>query len=115
MKRKLSRSCAIAAQRDLRGMLNDHKRVGSAVRAQPRTSGRIDFGERHDGLPRLSRRIAAAYGHSGKEDPLQAADASSRLIHGAFQLDELELSVLYALIGARLAVSVTNYAHRKTI
>src|SRR5206468_1109303 len=35
--------------------------------------------------------------------------------HRAFPLDEMELSVLFALIGARLAVSVTNSAHRKTV
>src|SRR5439155_1262205 len=35
--------------------------------------------------------------------------------HRAFPLDDLELRVLYALIGARLDVSVTNSAHRKTI
>jgi murein DD-endopeptidase MepM/ murein hydrolase activator NlpD len=35
--------------------------------------------------------------------------------HRASRLDEEELTVLYALIGARLAVSVTNSAHRKKV
>src|SRR6266702_4322365 len=50
-----------------------------------------------------------------KWDPLPAAAAIVAGYHGAFPLDELELSVLYALVGARLAVSVTNSAHRKTV
>jgi 4-aminobutyrate aminotransferase-like enzyme len=59
--------------------------------------------------------IAAAYAILGKEDPLEAAAAIVSGYHGAFPLEEAELSVLYALIGARLAVSVTNSAHRKTL
>jgi len=36
-------------------------------------------------------------------------------ITARFPFDEIEVSVLFALIGARLAVSVTNSAHRKTL
>jgi 4-aminobutyrate aminotransferase-like enzyme/Ser/Thr protein kinase RdoA (MazF antagonist) len=77
--------------------------------------GVIDFGDMHHGLTASEPAIAAAYAILGKEDPLQAAAAIVAGYHGAFPLDELELSVLYALIGARLAVSVTNSAHRKTL
>jgi len=56
-----------------------------------------------------------AYGILGNDEPLEAATAIVAGYHGAFPLNELELSVLYALIGARLAVSVTNSAHRKTV
>src|SRR5439155_24139407 len=50
-----------------------------------------------------------------KEDSLPAGTAVVAGYHGAFPLDELELSVLFALMGTRLAVSVTNSAHRKTL
>jgi 4-aminobutyrate aminotransferase-like enzyme/Ser/Thr protein kinase RdoA (MazF antagonist) len=98
------------------GDANDHNVLVSGPWPQPRNVvGVIDFGDMHDGLTASEPAIAAAYGILGKEDPLQAAAAIVAGYHGAFPLDELELSVLYALIGARLAVSVTNSAHRKTI
>src|SRR5437773_8155338 len=83
---------------------------------QPRKiAGLIDFGDMHHGLTTSEPAIAAAYAILGKEDPLQAAAAIVAGYHGAFPLDEVELSVLYALIAARLAVSVTNSAHCKTL
>src|SRR5260370_32774140 len=69
----------------------------------------------HYGITASEAAIAAAYGILGNDEPLEAATAIVAGYHGAFPLNELELSVLYALIGARLAVSVTNSAHRKTI
>jgi 4-aminobutyrate aminotransferase-like enzyme/Ser/Thr protein kinase RdoA (MazF antagonist) len=77
------------------GDANDHNVLVSDPWPQPRKiAGVIDF---------------------GKENPLAAAGALIAGYHRAFPLDELELSVLYALIGARLAVSVTNSAQRKTV
>ena len=35
--------------------------------------------------------------------------------HDVFPLNEAEIAVLYTLIGMRLAVSVTNSAHRKSL
>src|SRR5713101_1128962 len=98
------------------GDANDHNVLVSDPWLQPRkVAGVIDFGDVHYGLTASEPAIAAAYTILGKEDPLQAAAATVAGYHGAFPLDELELSVLYALIGARLAVSVTNSAHRKTV
>ncbi len=77
--------------------------------------GVIDFGDMHHGITASEAAIAAAYGILGHDDLLQAATAIVAGYHRAFPLDELELSVLYALIGARLAVSVTNSVHRKTL
>src|SRR6266852_5258743 len=98
------------------GDANDHNVLVSDPWPQPRkVAGVIDFGDIHHGLTASEPAIAAAYGILGKEDPLQTAAAIVAGYHGAFPLDELELSVLFALIGARLAVSVTNSAHCKTL
>ncbi len=98
------------------GDANDYNVLVSDPWPQPRkVVGVIDFGDMHHGLTASEPAIAAAYAVLGKEDPLQAAAAIVAGYHGAFPLDELELSVLYALIGARLAVSVTNSAHCKTL
>ena len=98
------------------GDANDYNVLVSEPWPQPRKiAGVIDFGDMHYGLTVSEPAIAAAYGILGKEDPLGAATAIIAGYHGAFPLDELEISVLYALIGARLAVSVTNSAHRKTV
>ena len=78
---------------------------------QPRkVASVIDFGDMHHGLTVSEPAIAAAYAILGKKDPLPAATAIVAGYHNAFPLDETELSVLYALIGTRLAVSVTNSA-----
>src|SRR5260370_9752668 len=98
------------------GDANDYNVLAGEPWTQPqKIAGVIDFGDMHHGLTASEPAIAAAYAILGKEDPLQAATAIVAGYHGAFPLDELELSVLYALMGARLAVSVTNPAHRKTV
>jgi len=98
------------------GDANDHNVLVSDPWPQPRkVVGVIDFGDLHHGLTVSELAIATAYGILGKEEPLAAAAAIIAGYHGAFAVDEAELSVLFALIGARLAVSVTNSAHRKTI
>ena len=98
------------------GDANDHNVLVSGPWPQPRkVAGVIDFGDIHHGLTASEPAIAAAYALLGKENPLPAAAAIVAGYHGAFQFDEVELSVLYALIGARLAVSVTNSAHCKTL
>src|SRR6266403_979147 len=98
------------------GDANDYNVLVSDPWPQPRkVVGVIDFGDIHHGLTASEPAIAAAYAILGKEDPLQAAAAIVAGYHGAFPLDEPELSVLYALIAARLAVSVTNSAHCKTL
>src|SRR5258707_523132 len=94
------------------GDANDYNVLVSDPWPQPRkVVGVIDFGDVHYGLTVSEPAIAAAYAILGKENPLEAAAAIVAGYHGAFPLDEAESSVLYALIGARLAVSVTNSAH----
>src|SRR5213078_2078470 len=98
------------------GDANDHNVLVSEPWPQPRKiAGLIDFGDMHHGITASEPAIAAAYAILGKEDSLPAATAVVAGYHGAFPLDELELSVLFALMGTRLAVSVTNSAHRKTL
>jgi Ser/Thr protein kinase RdoA (MazF antagonist) len=98
------------------GDANDHNVLVSAPGPQPRKiAGLIDFGDMHHGITASEPAIAAAYAVLGKENPLQAAAAIMAGYQSAFPLDELELSVVFALIGARLAVSVTNSAYRKTL
>ena len=98
------------------GDANDHNVLVSEPWPLPRkVASVIDFGDMHHGLIVSEPAIAAAYAILGKKEPLPVAAAIVAGYHGAFPLDEMELSVLYALIGARLAVSVTNSAHRKTV
>ncbi len=98
------------------GDANDHNVLVSEPWPQPREiAGVIDFGDMHHGITASEPAIAAAYAILGKEDLLPAVTAIVAGYHRAFPLDELELSVLFPLIGARLAVSVTNSAYRKTV
>jgi len=91
------------------GDANDHNVLVSEPWPQPREiAGVIDFGDMHHGITASEPAIAAAYAILGKEDLLQAVTAIVAGYHRAFPLDELELSVLFPLIAARLAVSVTN-------
>jgi 4-aminobutyrate aminotransferase-like enzyme/Ser/Thr protein kinase RdoA (MazF antagonist) len=98
------------------GDANDYNVLVGEPWPQPRKiAGVIDFGDMHHGLTVSEPAIAAAYAILGKGEPLAAATAIVAGYHQAFPLDELEISLLYALIGARLAVSVTNSAQRKTV
>src|SRR5258707_9964241 len=98
------------------GDANDYNVLFSDPWPQPqKIVGVIDFGDMHQGLTASEAAIAAAYGILGNKDPLEAATAIAAGYHCAVPLDELELSVLYPLIGVRLAVSVTNSAYRKTV
>jgi 4-aminobutyrate aminotransferase-like enzyme/Ser/Thr protein kinase RdoA (MazF antagonist) len=98
------------------GDANDHNVLVGAPWPQPRkVAGVIDFGDMHHGITVSEPAIAAAYAILGKNDPLQAAGALVAGYHRSFPLEESEIAVLYALIGGRLAVSVTNSAHRKTV
>jgi 4-aminobutyrate aminotransferase-like enzyme/Ser/Thr protein kinase RdoA (MazF antagonist) len=75
----------------------------------------IDFGDMHEGFTVAEPAVAAAYAILGKEDPLAAAAALLQGYHQAFPLNEEEVSAFYALMCARLAVSVVNSAHRKSL
>ena len=68
----------------------------------------------HHGLLVAEPAVAAAYALLGQEDPLAAAAAVVGGYHAAFPLEEEEIRHLFALVSARLAVSVTTSAMRAT-
>ena len=72
----------------------------------------IDFGDMHEGVTVAEPAVAAAYALLGEEDPLRAAAAVIGGYHAGCPLRDEEIAVLFPLIGARLAVSVTNSALR---
>ena len=75
----------------------------------------IDFGDIHHGITVSELAIAAAYAALGKKDVLPAVASVVAGYHEVFPLQEIEIGALYHLIGMRLAVSVTNSAHRQKI
>jgi len=98
------------------GDANDYNVLVSDPWPQPRkVISVVDFGDMHHGLTVSEPAIAAAYAILGKKDPLHAAVAVVAGYHRALPLEESEVALLYPLIGARLAVSLVNSAHRKTI
>src|SRR5215469_2932828 len=98
------------------GDANDHNILVSAPWPLPRKiAGVIDFGDMHHGLTVSEAAIGAAYAILGKGDPLQAATEVIAGYHRAFPLGEDEVAVVFPLMAARLAVSVTNSAHRKHV
>jgi 4-aminobutyrate aminotransferase-like enzyme/Ser/Thr protein kinase RdoA (MazF antagonist) len=98
------------------GDANDYNVLVSAALPLPRkVVSVIDFGDMHHTFIAAEVAIGAAYAMLGKEEPLQAAAAVVGGYHRVFPLQEQELGILYALIGARLAVSVTNSALRAIV
>jgi 4-aminobutyrate aminotransferase-like enzyme/Ser/Thr protein kinase RdoA (MazF antagonist) len=98
------------------GDANDYNALVSLPWPQPRKIvSLIDFGDLHHGLTVSEVAIAAAYAILGEKDPLPAASAVVAGYHNVFPLEEAEICFLYTLIGMRLAVSVTNSAHRKSL
>lgn len=75
----------------------------------------IDFGDMHEGFTVGEPAVAAAYAILGKEDPLAAAGAVLIGYHQVLPLNDEEIAAFFPLMGARLAVSVVNSAHRKSL
>ena len=98
------------------GDANDHNVIVEDLRGEPgRIAGLIDFGDMHRGITVAELAVATAYAIFNEKDVLGAAAAVVRGYHRAFPLAENEIALLYALVGMRLAVSVVNSAHRKTV
>ena len=98
------------------GDANDYNVLVSDPWPQPRkVAGVIDFGDMHHGPTVSEAAIAAAYAILGKADPLKVATEVVAGYHSAFPLQEEEVAALFPLMAARLAVSVTNSAHRKKV
>ena len=75
----------------------------------------IDFGDMHEGFTVGEPAIAAAYAILGKQDPLAAAEAVLAGYHQVFPLHDEEIAAFFPLMAARLAVSVVNSGHRKSL
>ena len=98
------------------GDANDYNVLVSPAWPQPRKiTGLVDFGDMHHSVTIAELAIAAAYAMLGEENPLEAAARVVAGYHAALPLTENELAVLFPLIAMRLAVSVTNSAHRKSL
>src|SRR6202030_3698950 len=98
------------------GDANDYNVLVSDPWPLPRKAvSLIDFGDMHYGIIVSEVAIAAAYATLGKKDVLCAATSVVAGYHEVFPLQEVEIAALYNLIGMRLAVSVKNSSHRKTI
>jgi len=97
----------------IHGDANDHNVIVGDARVLPRPmSGLVDFGDMHYGLLVAEPAIAAAYALLGEEDPLGAAAAVVAGYHERLALQDEEIAGLFALVGARLAVSVIRSATR---
>jgi 4-aminobutyrate aminotransferase-like enzyme/Ser/Thr protein kinase RdoA (MazF antagonist) len=75
----------------------------------------IDFGDMLWSVTVAELAIACAYAMLDKPDPLAAAAMVVAGYHAALPLDPAELAVLFPLICARLAVSVTNAAYQHAV
>lgn len=95
---------------------NDYNVLVSETHTEPReVISVIDFGDMLHTQIVGEVAVAAAYALLGERDPLAAAAQVVAGYHSAFPLTETEISLLFPLICARLCVSVTNSAYRKTL
>jgi 4-aminobutyrate aminotransferase-like enzyme/Ser/Thr protein kinase RdoA (MazF antagonist) len=98
------------------GDANDYNALVTQVAGQlPRVSSVIDFGDMHFGLTVAEPAVAAAYAILGQQDPVTAAAVVLGGYHRALPLTDDEIAAFFALMAARLAVSVINSAHRQSL
>jgi 4-aminobutyrate aminotransferase-like enzyme/Ser/Thr protein kinase RdoA (MazF antagonist) len=98
------------------GDANDHNALVSSESSKPReVVSVIDFGDMHTGFTVAEPAVAAAYAILGKDDPLAAASSVLAGYHRRFPLNDDELAAFFPLLATRLAVSVVNSAHRKSL
>ncbi len=82
---------------------------------QPRIVGVIDFGDMVYTQLVHEVAIAAAYAGLGKPDPLRAAADVVAGYHSVLPLEEPEIALLFDLIRARIAVSVSMAAYQRRL
>ena len=98
------------------GDANDHNALVGQVSSKRReVVSVIDFGDMHTGLAVAEPAVAAAYAILGKDDPISAAGSVLSGYHRRFPLSDDEIAVFFTLMATRLAVSVVNSAHRKSL
>ncbi len=100
----------------IHGDANDHNVLVKGANVSPReVVSVVDFGDMHLGLTVAEVAVAATYALLGRKDKLAAAALVVRGYHQERPLEAPEIKVLFPLIVARLAVSVTNSAVRKQV
>ncbi len=87
--------------------------VASYHKTQAEIVGVIDFGDSLYCETINELAIACAYACMDMPDPLAAACTMVSAYHKIFPLEEIELSVLYYLIAARLLITVSNAARAR--
>ncbi len=95
---------------------NDYNVLVTGVQASDgEVTGLIDFGDLVESRRVFELAICTAYAVMGKTDPLGAAAHVVAGYHHVIPLDDLELTLLYDLIAARLCTSVVISARRKKV
>ena len=98
------------------GDANDYNALVSPPWPQPsKVVSVIDFGDMHESITVAEPAVGAAYAILGHENPLPAASAVLSAYHRTHPLTEAEIAAFFPLLTARLAVSVINSAHRKSL
>jgi 4-aminobutyrate aminotransferase-like enzyme/Ser/Thr protein kinase RdoA (MazF antagonist) len=92
---------------------NDHNALVDP--ATKRVVSVIDFGDMHAGFLAGEGAVAAAYAILGEGDPLAAAGAVLKGYMDVLPLQADEIAAFFPLLAVRLAVSVINSAHRKSL
>lgn len=82
---------------------------------QKNISGIIDFGDMVHSYTVNNLAIAISYAVFGKEDILEKASIILNGYHKVYPLTEIEVEMLYYLIGARMAVTVCMAAHKASL
>ncbi len=80
-----------------------------------RSFGILDFGDMVHSCTINELAIAIAYAILEKPDPISVAQEITSGYHSVFPISELELELLFPLICARLATSVSISAYQKTL
>jgi 4-aminobutyrate aminotransferase-like enzyme/Ser/Thr protein kinase RdoA (MazF antagonist) len=114
---ELTRVEPVAAALDrqlIHGDLNDHNLLVSATEAPAVVvSGILDLGDAHQAPAVFDLAVTTAYAVLDQADPLRAAARVVEGYHSVRPLAEEELEVLFPLVRARLAASVTISASRR--
>ena len=88
--------------------INDHNVLVQSIGLDAAISGLIDFGDVIYTSTVCELGIAVAYLALRSENPLEVAYQFIKGFHQAYPIEEAELAVLYYLVKARLAISLTS-------
>ncbi len=94
-----------------KGMIHGDANDWNVLVRENRIAGIIDFGDMAYAPIINELAIAIPYAVFGKDNPLASAALMVEAYHKVYPLKETELDILYYLIGARMAVSVSHSAY----